>query len=92
MLTSEGRIRRPAKYNYFPFQKLQPKKVWGLAALSHSLPLRVRRVLLFLVTYWSAGFLDRLQIIFGESAPYIRQELSLTTAEIRVRGLLGSSG
>ncbi len=59
--------RQNAKY--LLFQKLQPpKKVKGFYIFSHSLPSRTRRVLFFLVTYWSFG----LRQLTGEKAVFLR--------------------
>ena len=43
------RIGLPANAKYLPFRKLQPpREIKGFPVLSHSLPSRIRRVLLFL--------------------------------------------
>ena len=48
------------KRKYLPFRKLQPpKKIKGFDIPSHSLPSRIRHVLLFLATYWPVEILIR---------------------------------
>src|SRR6266436_1692324 len=57
-LRCEPDYRQNAKL--LPFQKLQPpREINGFPVLSHSLPSRIRHVLLFLATYCHLGFVDK---------------------------------
>ena len=59
LLTSALRIRRPAKTQVLAFSTVAAiEQNQGFLHLSHSLPSRMRDVLLFLATYWPLGILN----------------------------------